>query len=220
MPLVTRYSNLDRASYPQVNRIFCTSVLLTTCDKPTAIRRGPGAAGLGPWLTSTPKMLIIQGSPPVLRDFSVYDARMKRAMRLASLCRGCWHKCAKCHWHQYLPGHACPVFVFLKRDQHETYLPTFRCASQAHPRFPCTYGYPWRPSSPERTPCKGPQASGCISHPLVADRVESCNNSSTGEGQHDSPRRTPMALPFIVTLAVTFLPGPPRPSCPKAWATR
>jgi len=25
----------------------------------------------------------------------------------------CWHKCAKCHWHQYLPGHACPDSVFL-----------------------------------------------------------------------------------------------------------
>lgn len=58
---------------------------------------------------------------------------------------------------------------------HETYLSTFRRASQAHSRFPRSSTYPWWPCRYSRTSCQGPSSSERLTpDPVIAVAESEC----------------------------------------------
>lgn len=58
-----------------------------------------------------------------------------------------------------------PILYYCLNSEtnNETYLPTLRCPSQTHSRFPRSYGDPQRPRRAQCASCQGPQAPGSIS---------------------------------------------------------
>ena len=64
--------------------------------------------------------------------------------------------------HAFFRG-ICRTLMNSGESPNETYLPTFRCPSQAHARFPRSFAYPWWSCCAGCSSRQGPSSSGCLS---------------------------------------------------------